>query len=191
MSAVENEIPIDHPNMDEVQDKLQELEKEVLHIINTRELFEPLIYERYEECIQRVKSDPFGDIFESMYALDPELDVNETETFKKGLLEFNELILNDWKFVEDHIHESRFINSGKPTERHKALISTDVAIGTIISTKTDMEILGYSEHECEILQKLGIVILRLNKLENTLHRMGRIGKSHGFIDPEMGGKKNL
>ena len=171
---------------------LQDLEREVLQIINTKELFEPLIYERYLECIENVKNESFDDIFNQMSTLDPDLDENDTESFKSGIIEFHNSILKDWNFVQENLHKVRFVNvENKPTDRHKSLISTEVAIGTIISNKSDMQLVGYSDEECEILHKLGVVILRQNKLENTLHRMNRVGKNTGFIDPEMGKKKNL
>ena len=171
------------PDEEEMKKTLESLEKQVLEIINTPEYFEPLIFERYEELVEKIEDDPFHDIFEQVYALDPEIDVKETEEYKQGLKEFNEQILNDWIFVKEKIPQSRFYNLEPPCPRHKELISTSTAVGTIISTKEDMKILNYSEEEIELLYKLGMVILRHEKLVDAIYRIGRIGKEHGHSEP--------
>ena len=96
------------PDEEEMKKTLESLEKEVLEIINTREYFEPLIFERYEEVLKKIEEDPFNDIFQQVYALDPDIDVKETEEYKSGLKEFNQCILNDWNFVKEHMPNSRF-----------------------------------------------------------------------------------
>jgi hypothetical protein len=115
--------------------------------------------------------------------LDPDIDVKETEEYKAGLKEFNETISNDWNFVKENIPNSRFYNLDSPYPRHKQLISTSTAVGTIISTKEDMKLLNYSESEIELLYKLGMVILRHEKLIDAIYRIGRIGKEHGHSEP--------
>tara|TARA_Y100000591_G_C21804889_1_gene684247 strand:+ start:207 stop:797 length:591 start_codon:yes stop_codon:yes gene_type:complete len=183
VEAMQKIIDGEKPDEEEMKRTLEALEKEVLEIINTREYFEPLIFERYEEVSNKIENDPFSDIFEQVYALDPDIDVKETEEYKSGLKEFNESILNDWNFVKEHMPNSRFYNLEPPCPRHKELISTRTAVGTIISTKEDMKILKYSESEIELLYKLGMVMLRHEKLMDAIYRIGRIGKEHGHHEP--------
>jgi len=183
VEAMQKILDGEKPDEEEMKKTLESLEKEVLEIINTREYFEPLIFERYDELLKKIEDDPFKDVFQQVYALDPDIDVKETEEYKSGLKEFNETILNDWNFVKENMPNSRFYNLDPPCSRHKELISTSTAVGTIISTKEDMKVLNYSESEIELLYKLGMVILRHEKLIDAIYRIGRIGKEHGHNEP--------
>ena len=183
VEAMQKILDGEKPDEEEMKKTLESLEKEVLEIINTREYFEPLIFERYDELLKKIEDDPFKDVFQQVYALDPDIDVKETEEYKSGLKEFNETILNDWNFVKENMPNSRFYNLDPPCSRHKELISTSTAVGTIISTKEDMKVLNYSESEIELLYKLGMVILRHEKLIDAIYRIGRIGKEHGHTEP--------
>ena len=179
----------DAPSEEVIKQAFETLENDVLKIINSRECFLPLVYERYDEVCCKINQININSVFNKMKTLDPEYEKDETDAFKEGLMKLRRHIDEDWEVIKDSFFKVFGKDVKNPEERHKQLISTEVAIGTIISHKSDMMSAGYSEAECDFLHKLGMVILRLNKLEYTLHRVGRIGRPTGYIEPDVSTKK--
>ena len=173
-------------NEDEFKETLDNLEIKLLEIINDRESLCRLVYDEYNKLTVKVKNDPLVGIFEKMYALDPEADREETESFRDGLRNFCDTIIDDWNFVELNMRKSIFWGKEKPDPSHRELISTDVAVATVISNESDMTKLGYNPDEVTLLRKLGLIILRQNKLDDTIHRIGRIGSVSGIVEPGIG-----